>query len=151
MYPCAGRARVFSSARCSKRFKRSSRLLRVDQNLFALYQNLFAPQKQNDQLGAAVEQVYKIPYKKLFKLIGCWPVSQRCDHKSVGTANEFILIREVHISDGNNTFISFFTEIESRLLQPFKICRHLDILATLVRYKVMALMACYVRTFSSLL
>jgi len=46
-------------------------------------------------------------------LTACLPVSQGRDNESVGTAQEFILIRKVDISDGHHTFVSLFTEVES--------------------------------------
>ena len=51
------------------------------------------------------------------------PVSEWCNNKTVSATKELILIVKINISDGDKTLVVLLHEVESRLLQPFKITR----------------------------
>lgn len=59
------------------------------------------------------------------------PVCKWGYHKSLSAAQKLILVDEVHISDGDDTFVLVFYEVKPGLLQPFKVCRRLDVQAAL--------------------
>ena len=51
------------------------------------------------------------------------PVSQWSNDKTFCTAQEFILIDEVNVSDWDQTIVCVFFEVEPGLFQPFKVSR----------------------------
>lgn len=59
------------------------------------------------------------------------PVSQRGDHQTVCAAQVFVLIDEVHVSNGHNDSILVLLEVKPALLQPFKVIDRPDVLLDL--------------------
>lgn len=59
------------------------------------------------------------------------PVSEGSDNETLGTTKELILVHEVHVRDGDHTFVLVLYVVETRLLQPFKVCRCLHMHTTL--------------------
>jgi len=55
------------------------------------------------------------------------PVSEWGNDEPICASQELILIDGVHITDSNNTLVVILTEVETRLLQPLKVFRRLDL------------------------